>query len=200
MRSDSLMSSTRLRYASQPLKIRPLRSGFVFSLLLLLPLFIACSDRIPPDRATPLGMILLIGDGMGYCALDAARIRIGSLHMDQLPVSGSVLTNNVFNRITDSAAAGTAYAAGVSSYNGAISVGPDSLPVETILEIAEMRGMATGIVATSSVTHATPAAFISHVVDRDNEYEIARQTATSGVDILLGGGRRCFNNPARHEC
>jgi len=115
-----------------------------------------------------------------------------------LPVSGSVLTNNVFDRLTDSAAAGTAYAAGVSTYNEAISVGPDSLPVETILEIAEMRGMATGIVVTSSVTNATPASFLSHVIDRDNEFEIARQTVTSGVDILLGGGRRFFNNPARH--
>lgn len=119
--------------------------------------------------------------------------------MDKLPVSGSVLTNNVFDRITDSAAAGTAFAAGVSTYNEAISVGPDSLPVETILEFAEMRGMATGIVVTSSVTHATPAAFLSHVVDRDNEYEIARQTVTSGVDILLGSGRLFFNNPARHD-
>lgn len=199
MRSDSLMSSTRPLYIFQPLKNRLLRSGFVFSLLLLLPLLVSCSDRTPSDRATPFGIILLIGDGMGYGALDAARIRTGSLYMEQLPVSGSVLTNNVFDRITDSAAAGTAYAAGISSYNGAISVGPDSLPVETIFEIAEMRGMATGIVATSSVTHATPAVFLSHVVNRDNEYEIARQTATSGVDILLGGGRRFFNNPARHD-
>ena len=174
-------------------------AGTLFLSILLLSLLSACSARVPAGRTEPFGIILLIGDGMGFGSLDAARIRAGELHMEQMPVSGSVLTDNVYGEITDSAAAGTAYAAGVSTYNKAISVGPDSLPVETILEIAEMRGMATGLVATSSVTHATPASFLSHVVNRNSEYEIARQTVTSGVDVLLGGGRRFFDNPARHD-
>ncbi|MFC1500383.1 alkaline phosphatase [Candidatus Zixiibacteriota bacterium] len=187
MRSDTSRSDTSLR------------KTILLSPLIFFTLLSACGTRIPADRPEPLGIVLLIGDGMGHGSLDAARTRVGQLYMEQMPVKGSVLTDNVFGKITDSAAAGTAYAAGVSTYNGAISVGPDSLPVETILEIAEANGLATGIVATSSVTHATPASFLSHVVNRNNEYEIARQTVASGVDIVLGGGQRFFTNPARHN-
>lgn len=141
----------------------------------------------------PPAVVLLVGDGMGMGALQAARLRAGPLFLDGLPVHGSVSTSSSSHRITDSGAAATALAAGVLTYNGAIGVGPDGAPLPSILESAERRGMATGLVATSSLTHATPAAFAAHVVSRSQEAEIARQMTASGVDVLLGGGRRYFS-------
>jgi alkaline phosphatase len=129
----------------------------------------------------------------------AARVRAGPLAMEQLPVRGDVLTASASHQITDSGAAATALAAGVATFNGAIGVGPDTVALETVLEAAEARGMATGLVATSSVTHATPAAFAAHVPNRSAEYEIARQMASSGVDVLLGGGRRYFRPASRPD-
>jgi alkaline phosphatase len=65
-------------------------------------------------------------------------------------------------------------------------------PCKTILEQAEKRGMATGLVATSTITHATPAAFSSHVQARGMEPEIAAQQISGGIDVLLGGGLASF--------
>lgn len=171
-------------------------------LIPLLLLLTACATDDPgtPDHdEVPLGVVLMIGDGMGEACLDLLRITRGSTSLDRLPVRGRVLTENVSGRTTDSAAAATAFAAGISTYNGAIAVGPDSLPVETVLEVAESLGMATGLVATSSVTHATPAAFASHIYSRSRQFDIARQMADSGVDVLLGGGWRWFDPSVRPD-
>ena len=88
-------------------------------------------------------------------------------------------------RVTDSAASGTALSAGQKTYNGAIGVDNDKNPVKTMLEWAKEKGMSTGLVATSSVTHATPASFAAHI-----EHEIARQYASADVDVILGGGKK----------
>ncbi len=177
-------------------------NGILQFLILFLPIVLitSCSsNRNPPDQLPPFGLVLLIGDGMGVAAVEALRLHSGEPAMTGLPVQGRVQTDDIRGRTTDSAAAATAYAAGVHTYNGAISVGPDSLPQETIFEVAEAHGMATGVVATSSVTHATPAAFIAHVPRRSQEYEIARQLTASGVDIALGGGWRFFNPSRRPD-
>jgi alkaline phosphatase len=145
----------------------------------------------PPSNG--LGIVLLIGDGMGTGSLAAARLRAGMLAMEWLPVRGELLTASTSDPITDSGAAATALATGVRTYNYAIGVGPDGTRLETVLEAAEQKGMSTGLVATSSITHATPAAFAAHVANRAEQYEIARQMAvSSGVDVLLGGGRQFF--------
>ncbi|MEM4782046.1 MAG: alkaline phosphatase, partial [Halalkalicoccus sp.] len=105
--------------------------------------------------------------------------------------------------ITDSAAAGTAIAAGTKTYNGAISgVGSedDYTPVGTILEAAHEAGMATGLVTTTRITHATPATFATHVPNRGMEDEIARQyVENANVDVLLGGGKRHFDPEERDD-
>jgi len=142
--------------------------------------------------ASPTNVILLIGDGMGVSQITAARIELGELQMERL-TTGGFATNFASNRlVTDSAASGTALATGHKSYNGAISVSPDKKPLKTVLEHAEDRGMSTGLVATCSITHATPAAFASHVESRTMYEEIARQMAGSGVDVLFGGGLSYF--------
>jgi alkaline phosphatase len=101
--------------------------------------------------------------------------------------------------ITDSAAAGTSYASGVKTYNGAIGVDADGDRVETLVERAEAAGKATGLVTTGEVTDATTAAFGAHVEDRGDQTEIARQfIEETGVDVLLGGGED-FWYPAGDE-
>ena len=105
---------------------------------------------------------------------------------------GFVTTHPYGSFVTDSAASGTAYATGCKTVNGAVSVDPDGEPLRTVLEHAEERGMATGLVVTCAVTHATPAAFASHVDDREKYDEIAEQITRSGVDVLFGGGLSYF--------
>ncbi len=148
----------------------------------------------PPTR-----VILIIGDGAGVSYWTAAAFSVDQLAVERLPVGGFVGTRASNNKITDSAAAATAFSAGVKTYNGAIGVDPDSNSVTTVLEIAQSRGMATGLVATSSITHATPAAFASHVPNRGWAFEIARQLAAAEVDVILAGGRRYFDPVIRPD-
>ncbi|MCQ2279877.1 MAG: alkaline phosphatase, partial [Bacteroidales bacterium] len=63
---------------------------------------------------------------------------------------------------------------------------------ETLLEWAEKRGKATGIVVTVPITNATPADFYAHVTSRKMEEEIARQLVYSGIDFAIGGYRNYF--------
>lgn len=151
----------------------------------------------PGTADRPTNVILLIPDGYGPAsgtmARDFLRWRDGTsrLALDSLLV-GAVRTFAADSRITDSAAGATAYAAGVKTYNGAIAVDTSRQPVATLLEAAEQRGMATGLVATSRITHATPAAFSAHVVDRGMENAIAAQQLNKDIEVILGGGRRHF--------
>ncbi len=168
-----------------------LRSIFA---LVLAALVASCTDTGSPTR-----VILIIGDGAGASYWTAASLAAESLAVEQFPIVGLVKTEASNEKITDSAAAATAYASGIRTFNGALGVDPDTNTVATVLEVARDRGWATGLVATSSVTHATPAAFASHVPDRDMHLEIARQMADAGIDVLLGGGRGYFEPADRPD-
>jgi len=142
-------------------------------------------------------VILMIGDGMGFEAVTAARIaafgRGLGLAMDGFPYIGESLTYSLDDdQITDSAASATALACGVKTLNGRIGETADSRPLKTILELARELGKSTGIVVTCDVTHATPACFASHVKTRVNTWEIARQMSQAPLDVLLGGGYAYF--------
>lgn len=137
---------------------------------------------------TPRNIILFIGDGMGIAHVTAAKITKGSLNLERLRTGGFVMTNAENRLVTDSAAGGTAIATGHKTYNGAISVSSRGEPLKTVLEYAEEAGRATGLVVTCSITHATPAVFAAHVVNRNMENDIAAQLAASGVDVMIGGG------------
>jgi alkaline phosphatase len=150
--------------------------------------------------AAPSGVILLIGDGTGLTYWSALKLYSEEpLAIEEFPVVGLVDTEALGSKITDSAASGTAFAAGVRTYNGAIAVDADSAAVTTVLEIAEGRDWATGLVSTSRITHATPAAFVAHVPSRHMYAEIAAQMANSGVDVLLGGGTSFFDPAVRED-
>ncbi|MCH7890016.1 MAG: alkaline phosphatase, partial [Gemmatimonadetes bacterium] len=91
-----------------------------------------------------------------------------------MPVTGFLRTHAADELITDSASSATAYAAGIKTNNGMISVTPDSQRVYTVLEGARDKNKSTGLIATSTITHATPACFAAHVPSRQEEREIAR--------------------------
>lgn len=114
------------------------------------------------------------------------------LHLERFPIVGLHKSYSGDNLVTDSAAGATAFSAGVKTYNGAIGVGMDTLPVPTILEMAEARGMPTGLVASCSITHATPASFIAHNRYRKNYEEIAADFMNTEVDLMIGGGGKFF--------
>lgn len=141
-------------------------------------------------------VILLIGDGMGFEQVRAASIKLGGaagkLAMQSLPVQGSLSTHSADSAVTDSAAAGTALATGRKTNNGVIAISPGGTPLKTILEACRDAGKATGLVATSTITHATPASFGSHVESRGSEYEIAGQMVDARINVLLGGGKGNF--------
>lgn len=153
-------------------------------------------------RPAATNVVLFIGDGLGYTQLACARYLAGeygaTLALDALPVWGQVATHSAAAIVTDSAAAGTAWATGVKTRNGHISVDPHGQPLPTILEYAQAAGMATGLVATSRITYATPAVHAAHVADRSWEgpadvggasyLSIAEQYLAGGIDVLLGGG------------
>ncbi|CAH1001377.1 Alkaline phosphatase 3 [Neolewinella maritima] len=144
------------------------------------------------DRG-PKNIILMIGDGMGISQISAGLYSNNNrLNLERFPVIGLHKSYSGDNLITDSAAGATAFSSGVKTYNGAIGVDMDTLPVTTILEMAEAAGMPTGLVATSSIVHATPASFYAHARYRKNYEEIAADLLHTDIDLFIGGGSKFF--------
>lgn len=141
----------------------------------------------------PKNIIFLIGDGMGVSQVFAGLVgNQGKLFIENCRHIGFSKTQSSDNFITDSAAGGTALSTGVRTYNGAIGVNPDTIPVKTILEEAEENGLATGLVSTSAITHATPASFIAHQKKRSMYEEIAADFLKTDIDVFIGGGLAHF--------
>ncbi|WP_226343994.1 alkaline phosphatase [Agilicoccus flavus] len=146
-------------------------------------------------HARAKNVIVFVGDGMGTSHRDLIRyVNVGpegKLEMDSMPVAGRSQTfpHDPKEFVSDSAAGGTAIATGVKTYNGAIGVDEDGNRVPSVLELAAKHGKATGLVTTSQVTDATPAAFGAHVKDRDEQSVIAKQfLEDSRPQVILGGG------------
>ncbi|WP_318349416.1 alkaline phosphatase [Aquipluma nitroreducens] len=138
-------------------------------------------------------IILMIGDGMGLAQVYSAMTANGGhLYLENFRNIGFSRTYSSDNYITDSAAGGTALATGVKTYNGAIGVDPDKKPVINIRELAEYKGLKTGIISTSSITHATPASFIAHVDSRGSYEDIALDFLKTNIDVFIGGGIKNF--------
>ena len=174
-----------------PERNRIMRSSKTYRFLLLtIALMVISGSASGVER--PKNIILMVGDGMGAAHLTVGHLATGGLNAERMPVGGFIKTFPFGSLITESAAAGTAMATGRKTRNGMISISPDGDTLRTVFEFAEENGVSTGLVATSSVTHATPAVFVSHVMDRGMQAEIARQMTGSGVDLLIGGGWAYF--------
>jgi alkaline phosphatase len=141
-----------------------------------------------------------MGDGQRTAARWSTGGRDGLLAMDAMPVHGWSRTASVDDPVTDSAAAATAIATGVKVKNGIISQDSENNGVTTILERAQAKSMAVGLVSNTQMAHATPAAFASHVSSRAMMTEIARQMLAQEVDVLLGGGEDEFLPVGRTGC
>jgi alkaline phosphatase len=199
--------------------------------------FAATRPAPAAHSTTARNVIYLLGDGMGRTHVTAARERYhgaeGKLVMETLPAHGSVSTYAVEKNsgqpgeddflpelVTDSAAAATAFATGVKTYNSALGVDSVGAVVPTVMELAKQAGYRTGNVSTAEVTDATPAAQMSHVLGRGcqgPDYSadacqdaditgkplpttdvrvtpIADQIARNGTaDVIFGGGMARFD-------
>ena len=148
-------------------------------------------------------IILFIGDGMGPNQVALARFSVGGanhrLSFENFPVTGIVLNHSAQNLYTDSAASATTWAAGVKTKNGYLSVDSDNKFLPTIPELLSTKGYLTGLVATSSLTHATPAAFYAHINSRSKHKKIAEMLVESDIAIALGGGSEFFKMPLSNE-
>jgi alkaline phosphatase len=158
-------------------------------------------SAIPPASSSkkPKNIILMIGDGMGLTQISAGLYaNKNKLNLELFPYIGLHKSYPAENGdlITDSAAGATAFAAGEKTYNAAIGVGVDSLPRKTILEMAEEHGLATGLIATCNIAHATPASFIAHIKKRDLYEDIAADFLKTNVDLIIGGGKKYFDRRA----
>ena len=147
----------------------------------------------------PAKIILLIGDGMGTGQRESASyFKAGqpeALQLYGLPVQGTISTSSP-SGTTDSAAAATAMATGEFTYNGRVGQDLDGRPVQNLVELAKRYGLATGLVTTTRLAHATPASFVAHADSRNLYPEIAEQMSAIAPDLMLGGGRLDFEERA----
>lgn len=138
-------------------------------------------------------VILMIGDGMGLTQMSSIYFRdVPKVHFEEMTHIGLIKTWSADAKITDSAASATAYAAGIKTYNGAIGVDADTVRVPSIVERISPNGVTTALLATSSITHATPAAFYAHAASRNMHESIATQLLRSDIDFFAGGGLQYF--------
>lgn len=194
----------------------------------------AAAERIERRPARAKNLILFVGDGMGIATISAARILAGQraggpgedhqLSFERLPYVALAKTYSDTDQTADSAPTMSALMTGVKTGRLMISVGPDARTGDcgsargesmlTLLELAEVAGMATGVVTTTRLTHATPAATYAHAAHRGWEADadlpaeaaaagcrdIARQLIEfpfgDGIDVALGGGRGRFTPTA----
>lgn len=155
----------------------------------------------------PKNVIMVVGDGMGpeyttayrFFADDPLTPQVEQSIFDRLQVgSASTYPARESGYVTDSAAGATALASGIKSYNGAIGVDVNKRPVLTMMEWAKQKGMRTGLVVTSQIVHATPAAYVTHNESRKNYNQIAdsffdgRVNSHFVADLMLGGGTDYF--------
>jgi alkaline phosphatase len=165
----------------------------------------AWPDRGAAGRAR--NIIFYAYDGMtwedvGVAQFYARRHRGGPLTLQRLlggGRSGSMETYSLTSVVTDSSAAASAWTTGRKIVNGMINVYPDGTRLVPMLEIARAQGRATGLVTTTRITHATPAAWVAQVENRDQEDEIAAQYLAFRPDVLLGGGARHFIASRRRD-
>ncbi|WP_333870115.1 alkaline phosphatase [Desulforamulus putei] len=189
--------------------------ALALSLCMFLSMFLWIG-QVPAEAGKKAkNVIILIPDGMTVAGTTLARWYQGGtpLAMDEM-ACGLVRTYSADAPIADSAPAGTAFATGHKSHTGYVGVLPDAAnmpglapiakgdekkPVATILEAAKLAGKATGLVATSEIMHATPAAFSSHFPSRKNYDDLSEQQVYNRIDVVLGAGSKFLSPEGRKD-
>jgi len=167
-------------------------------LLIISVIIVSCNTENPTESNSVTNqpnIILLIGDGMGLSELSAAYYYGNSKsNFSRFNEIGLINTSSAKQKITDSGAGGTAFSCGVKTYNGAIGVNSDSISIPNIVEVLSKINYNTGVISTSAITHATPACFYAHVVNRGMQNDIAMQLVNSEIDFFAGGGTSYFTD------
>ena len=152
-------------------------------------------ELIPVENKAK-NIILLISDGMSLTQVSSYRLLKGGpnerIAVDTFPVSGIVLTHSKDAIVTDSASSATAFSTGKKTNNGALGLDQDNQILENFTEKIDKYGYVSSLISTSEITHATPAAYASHVDLRWKTDEISLQMMDSDVMTILGGGRHFF--------
>lgn len=154
-------------------------------------------NTIAPTKSNKVkNVILMIADGMGISHFSSAWIaNRGSMFMDNVMYTGLVRTYAYNKLITDSGAAATAMATGEKANYHAIAVDPNTnVPLTSLTDLANTKGLSTGILVTCGLTDATPATFCANNTDRENLEDIAVDFTTCNVNFIFGGGRDDFHN------
>lgn len=170
---------------------------FAFLLLSVFSATFSCQTSDPETEKAhdgPKNIILMVGDGMGTSQVYAGLVgNKGHLNLERSQFIGFQKTPSADKFTTDSGAGATAFSIGKKANNGGIGVDGNNEAHPTILEIADQNGLATGIVATCALTHATPASFIAHQPSREMGEEIAADFLKTDIDVFIGGGRDHFS-------
>ena len=201
--------------------------GRTWMCLLLLPALLLAAGGLSPAGAAPRALpvrnvIVMIGDGAGYNQGEAASDYLYGAPGGQVyagfPVRYGVSTfphggsydpalawasfDYVASGATDSAAAATAMSTGAKTGLGAIGVDPNGASLTHLVERAEARGKATGVVTSVELSHATPAGFVAHNPSRTNYEAIANEMIySSTVDVIMGAGHPCYDDDgAYNDC
>ncbi|MFO7370400.1 MAG: alkaline phosphatase [Bacteroidales bacterium] len=140
-------------------------------------------------------VILLIPDGASMDLITLARWYNNNnpLALDSI-ICGMIQTHSVDNRFPDSAPTSTAYATGIKTVSGYVGVDREGAPHVSVMELARLQGMATGIVATCEFPHATPADFVCHLPNRKNYNTLTTQFLNNSPDLVFAGGREVLEN------
>ncbi len=189
---------------------------FLFTAVLLTLLFNCQSQSHITHQSKPKNIILFICDGWGYNHIDVTNYYQFGDNKNQIyqhfPIKYAVSTFSASSKgydpqqawlkkdyinikPTGSAAASTAIATGVKTYNGVIGLNTENEHIENICERAKKKGKATGVVTSVQFSHATPAGFVAHHITRNNYQEISQQMLTeSQVDVIMGCGHPYYND------
>ncbi|MCF8425109.1 MAG: alkaline phosphatase [Bacteroidia bacterium] len=169
-------------------------------ILLIASLFISVfgiSNQASAQKSktkTPKRVVFLIGDGMGLAQISGAMSGYqGQNAFERFTYIGLSKTKSADNYITDSGAGATVFSIGKKAKNGAIGVDSAGKASEGLFEKLKKANWGTGVVATSSITHATPASFYAHVPSRKMEEQIATFLLKGNCDLAIGGGQKFFD-------
>lgn len=208
--STALISGTNKSFINRVFINKKFKTFFLYSLTILL-LFLLTTSTLSSKNLLfykhpkKKNLIFLVSDGMGPASLSLTRSF--RQFTENLPINdtlildhhliGSSRTRSSDSLVTDSAAGATAFSCALKSYNGAIGVDPSTNPCGTILEAAKLQGYMTGLVVTTRITDATPAAFSSHADNRAQEdlialHQLGEYPLGRMVDLMIGGGKYHF--------
>ena len=174
---------------------------------LLLAALVGCAQRatespMPTPTAegnAPTSIIILLADGAGPAHWTLAAYEDGSLAVGRMGRVGLVDTRGADHTVSGSAPTATAYATGIRARMGYVGVDAEGRPRTSVLEAAMARGKSTGLVTTTSIVDATPAAFGGHNTSRYASGPLAREMSTKGITLLMGGGRSAFRPGAQPD-